>query len=108
MAGLLYSAAQNAVENGLIKPDPSGRPLAAEEAKQLFRLAAQDVDFSDPAPPFGPPNNYVTTLPDTVKYVTTGGWDQITGWGRLNADRLGRAVAHGPGQADITSPRWST
>ncbi|HMC71531.1 MAG TPA: hypothetical protein VKJ07_20405, partial [Mycobacteriales bacterium] len=112
IAGLLYSAAQNAVENGLIKPDASGRPLSAEEAKQLFRLAAQDVDFSDPAANtsgnVGPPNNFVTTLPDTVKYVTTGGWDQITGWGRLNADRLVRAVAHVPGQADITSPRWWT
>src|SRR3954447_26647114 len=108
MAGLLYSAAQNAVENGLIKPDPSGRPLSAEAAKQLFRLAADDVDFSDPAPPVGPPNNFLTTLPDSVRYVTTGGWNQITGWARLNADKLVRAVANVPGQADITSPRWWT
>ena len=108
MAGLLYSAAQNAVENGQLKPGPDGRPLSAEEAKQLFRVAAQDIDFSDPAPPAGPPNNFVTTLPDSVRYVTTGGWDQITGWGRINADLLVRAVAHLPGQADITAPRWWT
>src|SRR3954453_6462335 len=108
IAGLLYSAAQNAVDNGAIKPSASGRPLSAEEAKQLFRLAADDVDFSDPAPPVGPPNNFLTTLPDSVRYVTTGGWDQIPGWGRLNADKLVRAVANVPGQADITSPRcWS-
>src|SRR5205807_6873827 len=42
MAGLVYSAARNAVEKGVIKRDASGRPLAAEEAKQLFRLAADD------------------------------------------------------------------
>ena len=108
MAGLLYSAAENAVENGAIKPDASGRPLSAEEAKQLYRLAAQDIDFSDPQPPFGPPNNFATTLPDTVKYVTTAGWDQITGWGRINANALVRLVSQGqiPGEADITSPAW--
>ncbi|MDQ1747319.1 MAG: hypothetical protein QOD07_1582 [Frankiaceae bacterium] len=108
MAGLLYSAAENAVENGVIKPDASGRPLSAEEAKQLYRVAAQDIDFSDPQLPVGPANNFATTLPDTVKYVTTGGWDQITGWGRINADNLVRMVAHGdiPAEADITSPSW--
>jgi hypothetical protein len=108
IAGLLYSAAQNAVENGVIQPDASGRPLSAEEAKQLFRLAAQDVDFSDPAPPVGPPNNFATSLPGTVKYVTTKSWDQFTGWGRLNANSLVRLVSQGqiPAEADITSPRW--
>src|SRR5205807_369197 len=50
MAGLLYSAAQNAVQHGVIRPDASGRPLSAEEAKQLFRAAADDVDFSTPKP----------------------------------------------------------
>ena len=54
MAGLLYSAARNAVDKGLIKPDSSGQPLSAEEAKQLFRLGAHDVDFSTPQPPFPP------------------------------------------------------
>ena len=63
MAGLLYSAARNAVQKGVIAPGPAGRPLSAEEAKQLFRLGAEDVDFSTPKPPFGPPNNFATTLP---------------------------------------------
>src|SRR5438132_2436073 len=113
MAGLLYSAARNAVHNGVIRADPSGRPLAAEEAKQLFRLAADDIDFSTPrcapAPPqCGPPNNFATTLPASQRFVTTAGWDQITGWGRINANKLVRFVAAGqiPPQADITSPRW--
>jgi hypothetical protein len=107
IAGLLYSAAQNAVQSKTLKPGPAGRPLAAEEAKQLVRLAADDIDFSDPAGP-GPPNNRATTLPDTVRYATTAGWDQITGWGRLNADRLVHEIADArlPGQADITYPRW--
>src|SRR5207248_7720208 len=110
MAGLLYSAAQNAVDKGVIKPDASGRPLAAEEAKQLFRLGADDIDFStprcDPAPPkCGPPNNFATTLPDSQRFVTAAGWDQITGWGRISANNLVHFVAAGhiPPQADITS-----
>jgi hypothetical protein len=112
MAGLLYSAARNAVDKGVIKPDASGRPLAAEEAKQLFRLGADDIDFStprcDPVPKCGPPNNFATTLPDSQRFVTTAAWDQITGWGRIGANRLVREVAAGhiPPQADITSPRW--
>src|SRR5438270_10963820 len=112
MAGLLYSEARNAVQKGVIQPDPSGRPLSAEEAKQLFRLSADDIDFStprcDPAPKCGPPNNFATTLPASQRFVTTAGWDQITGWGRINANKLVRFVAAGhiPPQADITSPRW--
>lgn len=107
IAGLLYSAAENAVQSGTLKPDASGRPLSAEEAKQLFRIAADDINFSDPAPPF-PPNNRATTLPDTVRYATTAGWDQITGWGRISANRLVRLVrdGHVPAEADITSPSW--
>jgi hypothetical protein len=106
IAGLLYSAAENAVQSHKLKPGPDGRPLDAEVAKQLFRLAGDDIDFSDPAGP-GPANNRATTLPDTVRYATTAGWDQISGWGRLNADRLVHLVSGKlPAQADITSPRW--
>src|SRR4051794_6342992 len=89
MAGLLYSAARNAIAKGVMKPDASGRPLSAEEAKQLFRSAADDIDFSTPKPP-GPPNNFFTSLPDSQRFVTTAGWDQISGWGRISADRLVR------------------
>jgi hypothetical protein len=107
MAGLAYSAARNSIEKGRLSPDASGRALAAEEVKQLFRLAADDIDFSTPKPP-GPPNNFATTLPDSQRFVTTAGWDQVTGWGRINANRLVRMVEAGqiPPQADVTSPRW--
>jgi hypothetical protein len=108
MAGLLYSAARNAVEKGVIAPGPAGRPLSAEEAKQLFRLGAQDVDFSTPKPPFGPPNNFATSIPLSQRFVTTDNWDQITGWGRLSSNTMVRLVSQGtiPPEADITSPRW--
>lgn len=107
IAGLIYSAARNAVEDGVIEPDQSGKPLSAEEAKQIFRLAADDVDFSTPKSPF-PPNNFATTLPDSQRFVTTEGWDQITGWGRINANKAVRMIAAGhiPPEADVTSPRW--
>src|SRR4051794_22374899 len=107
MAGLLYSEARNAVEQGIISADASGRPLSAEEAKQLFRAAADDIDFSTPKPP-GPPNNFFTSLPASQRFVTTAGWDQISGWGRISAQRLVNFVKAGaiPPEADITSPRW--
>ena len=107
IAGLIYSAARNAVDLGVIDSDASGKPLSAEEAKQIFRLAADDVDFATAKPPF-PPNNYATTLPDSQRYVTAPGWDQITGWGRINANTAVRMVAAGniPPEADVVSPRW--
>ena len=107
MAGLLYSAARNAVQKGRMAPGPHGRPLSAEEAKQLFRLGAQDVDFSTPQPP-GPPNNFATSIPASARFVTTDDWDQITGWGRISSNRMIRLVAEGriPPEADVTYPRW--
>jgi hypothetical protein len=109
IAGLLYSAARNAIAQGVIaaRSDTAGRPLSAAEAKQLFRLAADDIDFSTPKPP-GPPNNFATTLPLTRRYTTTAGWDQITGWGRINSRRLVELVNAGriPPEAEITAPGW--
>ena len=107
MAGLLYSEARNAVDHGILHRSVAGRPLSAEEAKQLLRIAADPIDFSTPDPP-GPPNNFGTTLPDSMRYVTTAGWDQITGWGRLNIQRAVNLVARGriPPEADLTSPLW--
>ena len=110
IAGLLYSAARNAVQSGTIdqRADTAGRPLSAEEAKQLFRLAADDIDFSTPKLPFGPQNNFTTSLPDSQRFVTTPNWDQVTGWGRLNARKAVDLVAAGtiPPEADVVSPRW--
>lgn len=112
MAGLLYSAARNAVQKGVISPDASGRPLSSEEAKQLFRLGADDIDFStprcEPVPKCGPPNNFATTLPASSRFVTTAGWDQISGWGRFSSNKAIHLVADGkiPPEADVTGPSW--
>ena len=94
IAGLIYSEARNV-----------GITLTAEEAKQIVRIAASDIDFSTPAPPF-PANNFFTTLPDSQRYVTTAGWDQATGWGRMEANAAVGMVADGhiPPEADVTAP----
>ena len=92
IAGLLYSAARNAVDRGVMPPGPAGRPVSAEEARQLIRASADDIDFSTPKPPNGPPNNFVTNLPASQRFVTTAGWDQIHGWGRINADAARRSA----------------
>jgi hypothetical protein len=107
IAGLVYSAARNAIDKGLMHADRSGQPLSAEEAKQLFRIGSDEVDFSTPQPPF-PANNFATTLPLSQRFVTTAGWDQISGFGRLNSDAAVRLASDGhiPPEADITAPRW--
>ena len=108
MAGLLYSAARNFNE---LHPAEarwvSGRPLSAEEAKQLLRAVADDIDFATAKPP-GPPNNFATGIPVSQRFVTTPGLDQISGWGRLNIDEAVHLAAEGhiPPEADLTSPRW--
>ena len=108
-AGLIYSAARNAVDRGVIDPHPAaaGRPISASEAKQIFRLGADDVDFSTPAAPF-PPNNEALTLPGSKRFTTTQGWDQITGWGRTNSNAMVRMIETGaiPPEADLVEPRW--
>ncbi len=73
----------------------------------MFRLAAEDIDFSTPKPP-GPPNNFATSLPASQRFITTAGWDQISGWGRIRSEDLVGLVAAGhiPPEADITAPRW--
>ncbi|MDI3260851.1 MAG: S8 family serine peptidase [Sinobacteraceae bacterium] len=112
ISGLLISAAKNAVERGkmtnYLRDDgtPADYPLSAEEAMQLWRLAADDIDFSTPCPqhagcnsaPDGlpgvaPPNNDVTIFPvPTRRYQTERGWDFFTGYGRANYGRLLRMI----------------
>ena len=56
VSGLLVSAALNAIDRGdmtrYIRDDGSlaSFPLSGEEMKQLWRLAADDIDFSSPCP----------------------------------------------------------
>jgi hypothetical protein len=116
--GLLYSAARNAIAKGKIAESPTGRPLSAEEAKQLFRVVSSDIDFATPrcgvAPDgqgggCGKANNFDRQDPvPSQRFVTTPGWDQITGWGRPNVNDAVRLIMDGkiPPEPDITAPRW--
>jgi hypothetical protein len=108
VSGLLVSAAKNAIDRGdmtrYIRDDGSlaSFPLSGEEMKQLWRLAADDIDFSSPCPdhafcdepppdvpfPVAPPNNYAINTPDSIRYQSVRGWDYFTGYGRENAYRL--------------------
>jgi hypothetical protein len=88
-----------------------GIELSADEAMQLVRVAADDIDFStpnsiDPANNFGTPTG--SPLIDTVRYPTRPGWDLVHGYGRINAYELLRAVAAGriPPEAMIDAPSW--
>ncbi|MGH2739744.1 MAG: S8 family serine peptidase [Actinomycetota bacterium] len=132
VSGLLFSAAMNAVETGEMtnylrdNGRETGFPLSAEEAMQLWRLSADDIDFSSPCPmhafcdaatslpyppapqdmaaPAAPPNNYSTghIVPST-RYQTVQGWDYFTGFGRSNAARLLRFIGR-EGVVEYVSP----
>nr|NIL99986.1 S8 family serine peptidase [Acidobacteriota bacterium]NIM63428.1 S8 family serine peptidase [Acidobacteriota bacterium]NIO58359.1 S8 family serine peptidase [Acidobacteriota bacterium]NIQ84030.1 S8 family serine peptidase [Acidobacteriota bacterium]NIT10128.1 S8 family serine peptidase [Acidobacteriota bacterium] len=85
VAGLIHSAALDA---GLGK-------LHAEEVYQLIRLTADDLDNS--SPDWG-----------ELRYPAREGFDQLTGYGRLNAHRAVRAVHERriPPRVDLHNPRW--
>ena len=89
----------------------AGDVLSANEVMQLVRASADDIDFStpnavDPANNFGVSNG--SPLLDTVRYPTRPGWDQIHGYGRINAYELLRAVETRaiPPEAMIDGPNW--
>lgn len=121
MMGLAQSVARNAVEAGTLEPHPDtaglgpgANVLSAGEAKQLFRLAADDIDFATPIG--GDPANHFgffgleALVRTTSRYETGPGWDQVHGYGRINADRLVRMIEEGriPPEVDIRYPRWSS
>ncbi len=97
---------------GLIESEARARGirLSANEALQLVRATADDVDFAtpnghDPANDFGTPSG---GLLDTVRYPTTKGWDATFGYGRINIYEAVKAVhaGHIPPEADLRSPSW--
>ena len=99
MAGLLYSAARNA-----------GRRLTANEVRQLFTMTADDIDFLTAKPP-APAANFATSQSvASRRFPSIPGYDEYFGYGRVNADRMVRAVAGGniPPEAEITDPDWYT
>jgi hypothetical protein len=98
--GLLQSAA-----------DDRGVTLSANEAMQIVRATADDVDFStpnsvDPANDFGTPSG--NPIADTVRYPSRPGWDGTYGYGRMNAYEIVKAVRDRriPPEAMIDSPSW--
>ncbi|HLE97422.1 MAG TPA: S8 family serine peptidase, partial [Candidatus Thermoplasmatota archaeon] len=106
IAGLLESHARNLVARGELAPHPdfaafpSGNVLSAGEVRQLFRAGADDVDLSTK-------REVVSPVP-TVRYASQPGWDQYTGWGRLNADKALALLddATIPPAVAIVSPKW--
>lgn len=120
VAGLVVSAALNAVDRGMLTPYPRDDgtlapfPLSAEEVKQLLTLTADDVNFdarTDVEPPL--PQNYSTTIPvpgiaGSERFRSIAGFDQYFGYGRLNADTAVLRVASGqiPPEAAIAAPDW--
>ncbi|MGH8506355.1 MAG: hypothetical protein ACRETM_10390, partial [Stenotrophobium sp.] len=112
ISALAESAARNAVDRGQMTDyiADNGQqmpwPLSTEELRQLWRLGADDIDFSTPCPqhagcahppadvlaPLALPDNYVTTIPLAERYHTVKGWDFFTGYGRANYGRLLRYI----------------
>lgn len=87
IAGLMYSMAANV---GL-QP-----PLTAEEAIQLFKSNADDVDVAE------------SRGPEPIFYFSQKGFDQRFGYGRANAARMMQSIADKkiPPEVDIVSPTW--
>jgi len=90
IAGLMYSAALDALDAGILDS-----PLTGNEAYQLMTGAVDDVAFTP-----------VDDDPD--RYPSKVGWDAWYGYGRLNAMALVDAVAAGeiPPEADLLTPGW--
>jgi hypothetical protein len=123
MAGLVVSAALNAIDQGRLTPyprddgSPAPFPLSADEVKQILSLTADDINFDardDVDPPL--PQNYDTRfapiqvpgVQNMARFSSIAGWDQYFGYGRVNANRAVRLVAEGqiPPEAVIESPAW--
>ena len=85
IAGLLFSMAAN-----------EGIKLTAEEAIQLFKFNADDIDVPESRGPMA------------AFYFSHPGFDQRFGYGRANAARMMQAIKDKqiPPEVDIVSPEW--
>src|SRR3989441_2270944 len=106
IAGLLVSAGRDAVAASTLSS-----PLTANEIRQLFTQTADDINFDVPGGPSGTPaetGGPALTFPDTSRYATQAGFDQFTGYGRVNAFRAVSRIVAGqiPPEADIRTPIW--
>ena len=110
MAGLVISAARNAVDHGILTNyrrddgSPAPFPLSAEEIKQILTMTADDINFD---------GNYTTMIAvpgvkEMQRFPSIAGFDQYFGYGRINANSAVRRVAAGdiPPEASIESPAW--
>jgi hypothetical protein len=120
LTALLYSHAKNQIDRGLFSPHPgTGRPLSAEEVRQLLRASARDVDHSE-VPYLEPGSNaaalvLLLSAPNlgytfgTSQFPSQPEWDQFTGYGRPNAPPLFDLVTDTtiPPEVDLSgSLRW--
>ena len=85
IAGLMFSVAAN-----------EGITLSAEEAMQLFKFNADDIDVPE------------SRGPDSPFYFSHPGFDQRFGYGRANAARMMQAIKDKliPPEVDVVSPEW--
>lgn len=120
VAGLIVSAARNAIDQGVLTPYPRDDgtlapfALSAEEVKQILIQTADDINFDardDVTPPL--PQNYATTIGvpgigGSERFQSIAGFDQYFGYGRLNADTAVLRVASGqiPPEAAFAEPAW--
>ncbi|MHB8339663.1 MAG: S8 family serine peptidase [Mycobacteriales bacterium] len=114
IVGLIESEAAALLRAGRLAPYPGlstvgGAPVAlsANEVQQLVTMNADTIDFQTAAPPFGPPDNNAVVFPyPTVRYPSQPSYDMYTGYGRMDAGKILRALAGGlvPPEASIDSP----
>jgi hypothetical protein len=85
IAGLMFSMAAN-----------EGIKLSAEEAIQLFKFNADDIDVPE------------SRGEGAIFYFSHAGFDQRFGYGRANAFRMMQAIKDKqiPPEVDIVSPEW--
>src|SRR5439155_965317 len=94
IAGMIVSAGRDAVAAGTL-----GRPLTANEVRQLFEQTADDLNFE---------MQRQIAFPDTIRYASEAGTDQFTGHGRINANAAVARILDGhiPPEAEIRAPVW--
>ena len=97
MAALLVSHGKNLVDRGLFANYPGiGQPFSAEEVRQLFRRAAEDIYHQgepDDLTMFGLLRTALSApllgfFFESERVPTQPGWDEFTGYGRPNMPAL--------------------
>src|SRR5262249_55545346 len=92
VAALVFSRARDLVEASALPVGPLAlKDISAEEVRQILERSARDI-----------------TLTDGTSYPVSTGWDQWTGYGRLDAKAAVDMVSATtiPPEADMTAPDW--